>query len=235
MFLKSDETSEMCNSGYRYMNRKTDKNKLRKWFQNLLHSGRKRISFSKYSFSQKIESVSIGKEKGFNDLNHKLNKFGLSTSTNDENIEIESKYERCLKLYDTTGELLQQTKKSSFNIFFLVEGLKNNFAWRGNTEGGYTSCFEPDAKLIIKAKVDLNKIQNDLNKTNMNLKNCLDKFNIGADSSADEAAKIISDQSNNVNYLSRDNRLKSAVRELRDRSEHMKILLDKFILPKDSD
>ena len=217
------------------MNIKTDKNKLRKWFQNLLHSGRKTVTFSKHFFSKKIENVSIGKERGFNDLNHKLNKFGLSTSTNDENIEIESRYERCLKLYDITEELLQRTKKSSSNIFFLIEGLKNNFDWRGNTEGGYTSCFEPDAKLIIKAKVDLNKIQNDLNKTNMNLKNCLDKFNIGADSSADEAAKIISDQSNNVNYLSRDNRLKSAVRELRDRSEHMKILLDKFILPKDSD
>lgn len=217
------------------MNRKTDKNKLRKWFQNLLHSERKSVSFSKHSLSQKKENVSIGKERGSNDLNHKLNKFGLSSPTNDENIEIEGKYERCLKLYDTTGELLQQTKKSSFNIFFLIEGLKNNFGWRGNTQDGYAACFEPDARLIMKAKADLNKIQNDLSKISLNLKNYLDTLKIGAKSSADEAAKIISDQSNNVNYLSRNNRLKSAARELRDRSEHMKILLDKFILPKDSD
>ena len=208
---------------------------MRKWFKNLLHSGRKRVSFSKHSFSQKIENVSIGKQRGFNDLDHKLNKFGLSVPTNNESIETESRYEKCLKLYDITGELLRQTKKSSSNIFFLIEGLKNNFAWRGNPEDGYTSCFEPDAKLIIKAKADLNKVQNDLNKTNLNLKNYLDKFNIGAESSADEAAKIISEQLNNVNYLSRNNRLKSAARELRDRSEQMKILLNKFILPKDSD
>ena len=168
-------------------------------------------------------------------MDHKLNKFGLSVPTNDESIEIESRYEKCLILYGITGELLQQTKKSSSNIFFLIEGLKNNFARRGNSEDGYTSCFEPDAKLIVKAKADLNKIQNDLNKTNLNLKKYLDKFDIGAESSADEAAKIISEQLNNVNYLSRNNRLKSAAKELRDQSEQMKILLNKFILPKDSD
>lgn len=217
------------------MNRKTDKNKLRKWFQNLLHSERKSVSFSKESFSQKKENVSIGKERGSNDLNHKPNKIGLSASTNEENVEIESRYERCLKLYDTTGELLQQTKKSSFNIFFLVEGLKNNFARRGNTEDGYTSCFEPDARLIIKAKADLNKIQNELSKTNLKLNNYLGTLKIGTESSTDVEVKIISEQSNNVNYLSRNNRLKSVARELRDQSGRMKILLDKFILPKDPD
>ena len=168
-------------------------------------------------------------------MDHKLNKFGLSVPTNDESIEIESRYEKCLKLYDITGELLQQTKKSSSNIFFLIEGLKNNFARRGNTEDGYTSCFEPDARLIIKAKADLNKIQNELSKTNLKLNNYLGTLKIGTESSTDVEVKIISEQSNNVNYLSRNNRLKSVARELRDQSGRMKILLDKFILPKDQD